>query len=329
MPLTAQEVRAKQFKTVRMREGYDLDEVDKFLDEVELEIGRLTEENDQLRGELASRPVDADAPVVAPVPSAFVAPIDTEELDRLAAENDKLRSELQAAQGEFDRARAEAEEARAAAAAAVSAEGPSNAALATLAAPAPLATVSAATTESPSAAALKLLELATRTADDHVEAAKAEADEMVTAAKAQADAATAQKIIALNAVAEADGIRSGLEQKIEDLRAFEKEYRQRLRAYLEGQLREVDSRGDGAGTAAAIATAATTAVSGTSPVGALESASQPEIESAPAEAVTNLNKPDVTPPTPFGQSASPSPFTRPASPFTADNESPDGPLSRD
>ena len=35
MPLTAAEVRATQFSTTRMRAGYDMDEVDAFLDRVE------------------------------------------------------------------------------------------------------------------------------------------------------------------------------------------------------------------------------------------------------------------------------------------------------
>ncbi len=33
MPLTPEDVRNKQFTTVRLREGYDEDEVDAFLDE--------------------------------------------------------------------------------------------------------------------------------------------------------------------------------------------------------------------------------------------------------------------------------------------------------
>ena len=35
MALTPEEVRNKQFTTVRLREGYDEDEVDAFLDEIE------------------------------------------------------------------------------------------------------------------------------------------------------------------------------------------------------------------------------------------------------------------------------------------------------
>ena len=44
MALSAQDVHDKQFKLVRQSTGYDIDEVDGFLDEVEAEIARLTDE---------------------------------------------------------------------------------------------------------------------------------------------------------------------------------------------------------------------------------------------------------------------------------------------
>src|SRR3954464_11217766 len=54
MPLTPEDVRNKQFTTVRLREGYDEDEVDAFLDEVEGELTRLLRENEDLRAKLAA-----------------------------------------------------------------------------------------------------------------------------------------------------------------------------------------------------------------------------------------------------------------------------------
>ena len=39
MPLTPEDVSNKRFTTVRLREGYDMGEVDQFLDEVEAELG--------------------------------------------------------------------------------------------------------------------------------------------------------------------------------------------------------------------------------------------------------------------------------------------------
>src|SRR5687768_9962926 len=54
MPLTPEDVRNKRFTPVRLREGYDMGEVDQFLDEVEAELERLTVENDELRAKVAA-----------------------------------------------------------------------------------------------------------------------------------------------------------------------------------------------------------------------------------------------------------------------------------
>ena len=53
MPLTPEDVSNKRFTPVRLREGYDMGEVDQFLDEVEAELARLTRENDDLRAKLS------------------------------------------------------------------------------------------------------------------------------------------------------------------------------------------------------------------------------------------------------------------------------------
>jgi DivIVA domain-containing protein len=44
MALSAQDVHDKQFKLVRNSTGYDMDEVDAFLDEIEAEMARLADE---------------------------------------------------------------------------------------------------------------------------------------------------------------------------------------------------------------------------------------------------------------------------------------------
>ena len=54
MPLTPEDVSNKRFTPVRLREGYDMGEVDQFLDEVEAELARLTKENDDLRSKVSS-----------------------------------------------------------------------------------------------------------------------------------------------------------------------------------------------------------------------------------------------------------------------------------
>jgi DivIVA domain-containing protein len=61
MALSPQDVHDKQFKLVRNSTGYDMDEVDSFLDEVEAEVARLTDELAIAREQLAA---------AAPVPEA-------------------------------------------------------------------------------------------------------------------------------------------------------------------------------------------------------------------------------------------------------------------
>ena len=53
MPLTPSEVRATQFATTRIRSGYDVDEVDAFLDIVEADIAALSRNLQQARDESA------------------------------------------------------------------------------------------------------------------------------------------------------------------------------------------------------------------------------------------------------------------------------------
>src|SRR6478672_3049439 len=80
MPLTPEDVQNKRFTTVRFKEGYDEEEVDAFLDEVEAELRRLLGENDELR----SAPKPTAAPV-APPPPPPAAPRTPEEQPQEAA----------------------------------------------------------------------------------------------------------------------------------------------------------------------------------------------------------------------------------------------------
>ena len=69
MPLTPEDVSNKRFTPVRLREGYDMGEVDQFLDEVEAELARLTRENDDLRSKLSAAQSGASE-AAAPEPPA-------------------------------------------------------------------------------------------------------------------------------------------------------------------------------------------------------------------------------------------------------------------
>ncbi len=61
MALSAQDVHDKQFKLVRNSTGYDMDEVDAFLDEVEAEIARLTDELGAAQEQLSAAPAVPEA----------------------------------------------------------------------------------------------------------------------------------------------------------------------------------------------------------------------------------------------------------------------------
>ena len=66
MPLTPEDVQNKRFSTVRFKEGYDEEEVDAFLDEVEAELRRLLSENGDLRSRGGgAAPTPAAAPAAA------------------------------------------------------------------------------------------------------------------------------------------------------------------------------------------------------------------------------------------------------------------------
>src|SRR5918998_3292741 len=69
MPLTPEDVSNKRFTPVRLREGYDMGEVDQFLDEVEAELARLTKENDDLRAKLSA--AQSGASTSAPATPSF------------------------------------------------------------------------------------------------------------------------------------------------------------------------------------------------------------------------------------------------------------------
>src|SRR5215213_500954 len=67
MPLTPEDVSNKRFTPVRLREGYDMGEVDQFLDEVEAELARLTRENDDLRAKVSAAQSGAADSASAPM----------------------------------------------------------------------------------------------------------------------------------------------------------------------------------------------------------------------------------------------------------------------
>jgi DivIVA domain-containing protein len=87
-----------------------------------------------------------------------------------------------------------------------------------------------------------LLQLARRLHEEHVKEGIDKRDALIaeghaTAARVVAEAETRQRAQLGNL----DQERQVLEHRIEELRNFEREYRQKLKGYIEGQLRELDS----------------------------------------------------------------------------------------
>ena len=87
-----------------------------------------------------------------------------------------------------------------------------------------------------------LLQLARRLHEEHVREGVEKRDALIaeghaTAARVVADAETRQRAQINNL----DQERTVLEHRIEELRNFEREYRQKLKGYIEGQLRDLDS----------------------------------------------------------------------------------------
>jgi DivIVA domain-containing protein len=225
MPLTPADVHNVAFKKPPIgKRGYDEEEVDAFLDEVERELARLIEENNELRAQAergGGRPAPS-GPGVDP---------------RLAQENAELKASLD----RLNREKSQAEQA----ARSMQSE------LEQLRSSGPVVTGDG------EQQALRVLMMAQRTADDHVADARREADKLLSESRTKAEETTREaraKADALErdarqrhqeAMGGLDAKRTALQKHIEELKQFEREYRTRLRAYLESQLRDLGDHGKG------------------------------------------------------------------------------------
>ena len=240
MALTPKDVHEKQFSTVKMRTGYDMDEVDAFLDEVESSLGELITQNDDLQAQM----VQGAGKPAAPAPSVSMSDAQKkwEEAEKALAESKQKLADAEAKQKAADAALAEAEakdkaaeakllEARRTATATQAAPAAPAAAAAPVAAAAAMAAPAPASTQDVPAKAFAMLEAAQRTADETVAAAKSEADTILTKAREEARKVTGAL----------DDQRAALETKVNDLRTFERSYRTKLRETIAAQLKEFDS----------------------------------------------------------------------------------------
>ena len=96
--------------------------------------------------------------------------------------------------------------------------------------------------EPPESRATGILALAQRTADEHLSGARAEAEQLVAAARARAEELRREADAKYRESLDALQVKRGeLEQQVQDLRAFEREHRNRVRSYLQNQLRAVEA----------------------------------------------------------------------------------------
>ncbi|MDA8369940.1 MAG: DivIVA domain-containing protein [Nocardiopsaceae bacterium] len=231
MPLTPADVRNKQFSTTRLRPGYDEEEVDAFLDEVESELDRLIQENEELRGKLAEclRGKVPNAGMqdfqqqqsqeqLPPEPPPQPEPVRPEPVPQPQAMEQQL--------------------------------------------PAMAASMGLPGSEENMDTAARVLALAQQTADQAISDARREADETLGRARHEADdilgkARRQAEQIVNEARARSENLdrdaqerhrqvmgslvqqREELEHKVSELKDFEREYRSRLKDYFERQLREL------------------------------------------------------------------------------------------
>jgi len=229
MPLTPEDVSNKRFTPVRLREGYDMGEVDQFLDEVEAELARLTKENDDLRSKLQAAQTSGGGAAFDPQPTvqtpAVVAEPEPEPEPEPTPEPEPV------------------------------------------AVAAPAQTIRVETVPEASNAAARLLEIATRNADELVDQAKDEADKIIGEARTKAerldseskvkadrlesDARTRAQMLDTETAerrtqlfGELERERDKLNTEVENLRAFEREYRSRLKSYFTQQLEALAGPGE-------------------------------------------------------------------------------------
>ncbi|MFC3298914.1 DivIVA domain-containing protein [Arthrobacter agilis] len=211
MALTPEDVVNKRFQPTKFREGYDQDEVDDFLDEIVVELRRLNSENEELRRTIAGGSADASSTTAVPAPVA--ASTQTEDLpsDDLASEEKGSEETLTATD-----------------------EEPT---------PAPAPAASAPSTGSAESAA-GVLAMAQRLHDEYVNAGVEQRDKIIAEAQIEATGlVTDAEEKSRKTLGDLEEQKSVLESKVEQLRGFERDYRARLKAYIEGQLQDLDAHG--------------------------------------------------------------------------------------
>jgi DivIVA domain-containing protein len=216
MPLTPADVHNVAFKKPPIgKRGYDEDEVDAFLDLVEAELARLIEENNDLKAQVEDmqrsgppgpmRPVPPPEQMAPPPPPVAQSRIDenSQVVKVLAMAQETAEKYVADAKTEADRMVGEAR-----------------------------------------AASDRMIGEARTKADAMMAEARSRSDAVEREARGKANALTQEAERKHNEIIGGlEQRKTTLEKRIEELRTFEREYRTRLKSYLESQLRDLEGRG--------------------------------------------------------------------------------------
>ncbi len=204
--LSADDVLNKRFQPTKFREGYDQDEVDDFLDEIVNTLRAVQAENDELKAKLEAceNRVAELSRAGSAAPAAAPAP----EPEHEPEPEPEPQAPVQAAYAAPQQAAPQQ-----------ASSGPESAA--------------------------GMLALAQRLHDEYVRNGQEEGDRIVAEARSNGENLIREAETKRDqTLQQLEGERSLLERKIDELRNFEREYRSRLKSYLEGLLADVDSRGN-------------------------------------------------------------------------------------
>jgi|SRR6478609_11123192 len=198
--LTAEDILNKKFAATKFREGYDVEEVDDFLDEVVRTLNSVQEENEDLKAKLAAAERRVAELSRADASSAVAAPP--------VVEAPKPAPEPEAA---------------------------------------PVSPISQAVVAKNAAepeSATGMLQLAQKLHDDYVRSGQEEGDRLIAEAKEEGSRIVREaEETSHRTLSQLEQERSLLERKIDELRLFERDYRTRLKSYLQNLLGDLDNRG--------------------------------------------------------------------------------------
>lgn len=212
MALTPEDVVNQKFTITKFRDGYDLDQVDDFLDTIVEELRQHEQEKAELRAQID----DLTAKLAASESAADAAQPQPAASEQTIVVDAPAPAPVPAVQPE----------------------------------PAPAPAVSDAQPDAIKSSAM--LQLALELHDKHVLEGETTRDRLISEAENKRDEMisdaerTAKQMVEEAQKQRADEIRilgeerTGLQSKIKDLRSFESEYRSTLRSYIQSQLRGLD-----------------------------------------------------------------------------------------